>query len=70
MPHTFNRRDLAFQLYEVLEIEKLCDSPRYLDHSKEIFESLMAYPMVFQCVANLKYYDVSLLFYKFKPNII
>ena len=55
MPHTFNRRDLAFQLYEVLEVEKLCDSPRYQDHSKEIFESLMAYPMVFQYVANLKY---------------
>jgi alkylation response protein AidB-like acyl-CoA dehydrogenase len=41
MPHTYNRRDLAFQLYEVLEVEKLCDSPRYQDHSKEIFESLI-----------------------------
>ena len=41
MPHTFNRRDLAFQLYEVLEVEKLCHSPKYQDHSKEIFESLI-----------------------------
>ncbi len=41
MPHTFNRRDLAFQLYEVLDVEKLCDSLRYQDHSKEIFETLM-----------------------------
>ena len=41
MPHSFNRRDLAFQLYEVLQVEKLCDTPRYQDHSKDIFESLM-----------------------------
>lgn len=41
MPHSFNRRDLAFQLYEVLDVEKLCDSSKYQDHSKEIFETLI-----------------------------
>ena len=41
MPHSFNRRDLAFQLYEVLQVEKLCHSPRYQDHSIEIFETLI-----------------------------
>jgi len=41
MPHSFNRRDLAFQLYEVLDVKKLCDSPKYQDHSMEIFETLI-----------------------------
>ncbi len=41
MPQIYNRRDLAFQMYEVLEAEKLCKSPRYQDHSKEIFEQLV-----------------------------
>lgn len=41
MPHIYNRRDLSFQLYEVLNIERLCESTRYQDHSKEIFEQLI-----------------------------
>ena len=41
MPHIFNRRDLAFQLYEVLAVENLCQYPRYQEHSKEIFEQLL-----------------------------
>ena len=41
MPHIYNRRDLSFQLYDVLNVEKLCQSSRYQDHSKEIFEQLI-----------------------------
>jgi butyryl-CoA dehydrogenase len=41
MPHIFNRRDLAFQLYEVLDVEALCQAAHYQDHSKDIFEQLI-----------------------------
>ncbi len=41
MPNIFNRRDLSFQLYEVLNAEALCHSERYQEHSKEIFEQLI-----------------------------
>ncbi|VAW47900.1 hypothetical protein MNBD_GAMMA02-1143, partial [hydrothermal vent metagenome] len=41
MPHIYNRRDLTFQLYEVLDVEKLCQSPHYQDHSADIFEQLI-----------------------------
>ncbi|TDR17519.1 acyl-CoA dehydrogenase [Marinicella litoralis] len=40
MPHIYNRRDLSFQLYEVLHAEQLCQAPRYQDHSKEVIEQL------------------------------
>ena len=41
MPHIYNRRDLSFQLYEVLSAEKLCQTPLYQEHSKDIFEQLI-----------------------------
>ncbi len=41
MPHIYNRRDLSFQLYEVLDVEKLCQFPRYQEHGKDIFEQLL-----------------------------
>ncbi len=41
MPHIYNRRDLSFQLYEVLNVERLCESSRYQDHSIEVFEQLI-----------------------------
>ncbi len=41
MPHIYNRRDLSFQLYEVLAAEKLCQAAKYQDHSKDIFEQLI-----------------------------
>ncbi len=34
-----NRRDLAFQLYEVLEVQALTQRARYADHSRETFEA-------------------------------
>lgn len=40
MPHIFNRRDLAFQLYDLLQVESLCQHPRYQDHNVEVFEQL------------------------------
>lgn len=41
MPHIYNRRDLAFQLYEVLPTERLCEARRYQEHSKDVFEQLI-----------------------------
>ena len=34
-----NRRDIDFMLYEWLDAERLCDMPRYMDHSKETFDA-------------------------------
>jgi len=36
-----NRRDLAFVLYELLEIEQLNARPRYADHGRETFDSAL-----------------------------
>ncbi|MCW5622670.1 MAG: acyl-CoA dehydrogenase [Burkholderiales bacterium] len=36
-----NRRDLAFILYELLQIEGLCGRPRYADHSRETFDAAL-----------------------------
>lgn len=36
-----NERDLAFQLYEVLDSEALLTRPRYAEHSREIFDSTL-----------------------------
>ena len=36
-----NRRDLAFVLYELLEVESLNARPRYADHSRETFEAAL-----------------------------
>ncbi|MCX7554683.1 acyl-CoA dehydrogenase [Marinicella sp. S1101] len=41
MPHIFNRRDLTFQLYEVLNLEKLCNNSLYRDHHTDDFEQLI-----------------------------
>ncbi|MCZ8336999.1 MAG: acyl-CoA dehydrogenase [Burkholderiaceae bacterium] len=36
-----NPRDLAFLLYEWLEVERLCERPRYADHSRETFDAAL-----------------------------
>ncbi|HEY8555005.1 MAG TPA: acyl-CoA dehydrogenase [Burkholderiales bacterium] len=36
-----NRRDLEFQLYEVLEAETLTERPRYAEHSRETFDAVI-----------------------------
>ncbi|MFE8070924.1 acyl-CoA dehydrogenase [Marinobacteraceae bacterium S3BR75-40.1] len=36
-----NRRDLAFQLYEVLDTESLCQRPRFADHSRDTFDAVL-----------------------------
>ncbi|SLN70392.1 acyl-CoA dehydrogenase [Oceanibacterium hippocampi] len=42
MPSTLiNRRDLAFQLYEVLGIEALTRRPRYAEHGRDTFEAVI-----------------------------
>ena len=35
------RRDLAFLLYEVLNVEALTSSPRYADHDRTVFDSVL-----------------------------
>ncbi|MFZ5636139.1 MAG: acyl-CoA dehydrogenase [Pseudomonadota bacterium] len=36
-----NRRDLDFMLYEVLEVERLREYPRFSDHGRETFDSAL-----------------------------
>lgn len=36
-----NRRDLAFVLYELLDVERLIERPRYADHSRETFDAAL-----------------------------
>ncbi len=36
-----NPRDLAFMLYEWLDVEGLCERPRYADHSRETFDAAL-----------------------------
>jgi alkylation response protein AidB-like acyl-CoA dehydrogenase len=36
-----NRRDLAFVLYELLEIERLTQRPRFADHSRDTFDAAL-----------------------------
>jgi len=35
------RRDLDFQLYEVLDVAKLCGRPRYSDHDRAVFDGVI-----------------------------
>jgi alkylation response protein AidB-like acyl-CoA dehydrogenase len=37
----FNPRDVAFQLYEVLDTESLIRRPRFADHSREMFDAVL-----------------------------
>jgi len=41
MPNIFNPRDLSFQLYEVLSTSALCQSTRYQEHSREVFDQML-----------------------------
>jgi len=36
-----NRRDLDFYLYELLQVESLCNSPLYAEHSRETFDAML-----------------------------
>jgi acyl-CoA dehydrogenase len=36
-----NRRDLAFVLYELLDVEQLTQRPRFADHSRETFDAAL-----------------------------
>ncbi len=36
-----NRRDLAFVLYELLDVERLAERPRFQDHSRETFDAAL-----------------------------
>ena len=37
-----NPRDLAFLLYDWLDVERLCERPRYAEHSRETFDAALA----------------------------
>ena len=41
MAELLSRRDLEFQLYEVLDTETLCQRPRYAEHSRETFDQII-----------------------------
>jgi butyryl-CoA dehydrogenase len=36
-----SRRDLDFMLYEWLDVERLTETPRYAEHSREVFDSVL-----------------------------
>ena len=40
-PPLLNPRDVDFLLYEWLDVAKLCDRPRYREHSRESFDSVL-----------------------------
>jgi alkylation response protein AidB-like acyl-CoA dehydrogenase len=41
MSRLINRRDLAFVLYELLDIEQLAQRPRFADHGRETFDAAL-----------------------------
>lgn len=41
MSNLMNRRDLAFLLYDWLDVESLCARPRFAEHSRETFDQLL-----------------------------
>jgi butyryl-CoA dehydrogenase len=47
------RRDLEFQLFEVLDAEALCRLPRYTDHDRAVFDGVIdaAYRIAARCFA-------------------
>ena len=41
MAVTINQREFSFLLYEFLDTEKLLERPRYTEHSRDIFDSML-----------------------------
>ena len=41
MPNLIDPRTLAFQLYDVLRAEDLCQRPRFSDYSREAFDAVL-----------------------------
>ena len=41
MPTLIDPRTLAFQLYDVLNVESLCERPRFTDYSREAFDAVL-----------------------------
>ena len=41
MSRTINRRDLDFLIYEMLDVESLCDREYFAEHGRDIFEPLL-----------------------------
>ncbi len=41
MAATINQREFSFLLYEFLDTEKLLERPRYTEHSRDIFDSML-----------------------------
>ncbi len=42
MPSLIDPRTLAFQLYDVLDVESLCSRPRFADYSREAFDAVLS----------------------------
>lgn len=42
MPNLIDPRTLAFQLYDVLGAESLCERPRFADYSREAFDAVLS----------------------------
>ena len=41
MSQTINRRDMDFLIYEMLNIERLCEREYFSDHGRDVFEPLL-----------------------------
>ena len=41
MSRLVRKRDLQFLLYEWLQVEKLCQSPSYQMHDKDVFDGIL-----------------------------
>ena len=42
MPPFLSKRDLQFQLYEVLDTDSLTSRPRFADHSREVYDDVLS----------------------------
>ena len=41
MSQTINRRDLDFLIYEMLNVERLCEREYFADHGRDVFDPLL-----------------------------
>jgi alkylation response protein AidB-like acyl-CoA dehydrogenase len=60
-----SRRDLAFMLYEWLDVEALCDRPRFADHSRETFDAALD---TSEAIATEHFYPINRLLDTHEPR--
>jgi alkylation response protein AidB-like acyl-CoA dehydrogenase len=61
-----SRRDLDFLLYEVLDVQSLCLRPKFADHNKETFQSVIN---VAQALAEDEFYPINRLLDTQEPRL-